>query len=182
MLFLTNLECKLIVDSDIIASLVIRVLLYSSAFQHASTQGYINQTYQKVSDLAHKAVVGAAIDLSAEMQRIREKYKLGVDMDDFPVGSIICFEQEYFCNYILMQETFPIRESCKSNLSLVSNLLSDISVNKVKSILVEGDHCFILSGKFEKKRENQHKQFWILTVSLWEITRCSMEISRGLSL
>lgn len=179
--FLINLERNLITDSDIVANIVIRILLYSSAFQHASTQSRVDQIYRRMSDLAHRKVVSAVIDLSAEMRRLRENHKAEADMANIVVGDIICFEHEYFCKHILTQVTFPVNQSCKSNLNIIVELLFNISTSNVKSCNVEGKHHFIFTGKFNEKSRDQKKQFWVLFVNVREFSCFCVEYAKKFS-
>ena len=168
-------------DNDVVAYIVIRILLFSSAFQHASAKSCKNKTNCKISQLAHREMMGAVVDLSAEMQRIEIKYGVKFNMANIPIGNIIYFKEEYFCRHILKTNAYPSNQGCKSTLSFVLEALLNAGINKTKSIFVENEHCLVISGKSDCLKESNQKQFWILNINLEQISHCCIEFVRHIS-
>lgn len=169
-------------DSDIVTYFAIQMFLYSSAYQHALTHVLKDEIHFRVLDIAHRKVVSAAVELSAEIQQLKGKHKLEADKTDIPVGNIVYFEHDYFCKNVMEKESFPIAQSCKSDLIKVSDVLLTTNVNEIKSFFIEQEHCLLLSGKITNGRCHDHKPFWVLCIKLAEIVCCCVEFSKKLSL
>ena len=168
-------------DSDVVAYIVIRILLFSSAFQHASTQSCKDEIYCEISQLAHREMMGAIVDLSAKIQHIESKYEIGSNMAAIPIGNIIYFEKEYFCSHVLKKDIYPLNQGYQSNLSFVSKVLVNANINTTRSIFIENKHCIILSGKSKHGEESNQKPFWVLNINLEQISRCCIEFARHIS-
>ena len=168
-------------DSDVVTYIVIRILLFSSAFQHASTQSCKDAIHCKISQLAHREMTGAIAALFAEMQRIESKHEIESKMANIPIGNIIYFDKEYFCSYIIEKDTYPLNKGCKSNLGFVSKTLLSADINKMKSVFVENKHYLILSGKSDYGKKYNQKPFWVLNINLEQMSRCCIEFARHIS-
>ena len=165
-------------DSDVVAYIVIRILLFSSAFQHASIRSSKDKIHCTILHLAHRETMGAVVDLFAEMQRIKRKYGINSNMAAVSIGNIVYFDKDYFCNHILEKENFPSNQECKSNLDFVSETLSNADKNKMKSVFVENNHCLLISGQSNSMNVSNQKPFWVLNINVEQISRCCMEFAR----